>query len=202
MGCSGSSAVKKDKDTQLAQLHQSTALQCEIKPHYFVLEIGFGKGQGLEEALKHLQGGSGRVIGTETSQKLLDEVTKKLKDDIATGTLELDLCLPETLTYINSMFDCVYNVNGFFYWEDINTTVQEIYRILRAGCLFLTCVHKKKNELTLKEQQELKNPDFTIQQYADMLKEHGFVKIKIQEHRNAHSGFKYQTVQAFARRRK
>lgn len=150
---------------------------------------------------RFITGGSGRLVGIETSQAALDKVTNQLQDDISTGTLELELCTPESLTFIQSMFDCVYNVNGFYSWEDIGTALREIYRVLRPGCLFLTCV-RKKSKLTEKELREMPNSNATIQEYADALKENGFVKIKIQEHRNAHSGFKYQTVHAFTRTKK
>ncbi|XP_060569655.1 uncharacterized protein LOC132728062 [Ruditapes philippinarum] len=207
MGCCNSTEIEEELDP-LAQFHESTARQCDIKPNYFVLEIGFYKGHGLQVVLELLNGGPGRVMGTETSEKHLEEVTKKLHEDIDTGTLELDLSAPESLSYLHNMFDCVYNVNGFYYWDDIKTAACEIYRVLRPGCLFLTCIHDYKPVLTKKQQKrqdnvpKVKNKGISIQDYADILREQGFANVRILEHRNIHSGFKYQTVQAFARKRK
>lgn len=45
--------IEVDKD---CQLHQSAALQCNIKPHNFVLEIDFGNGHGLQEVLPLIRG--------------------------------------------------------------------------------------------------------------------------------------------------
>lgn len=145
-----------------------------------------------------ITGGSGRLIGTETNKTLMDKVTNWLQADTETGVLELNLCSPDTLPFIPNMFECVYNVNGLYHWEDLRTA---IYRVLRPGCLFLTCVHKN-NVPTKKELRAIRNHEYTIEQYVDTLKDHGFVRVRIHEHRNAHSGFKYQTVLASTRARK
>ena len=48
--------VKEEEIDPFAQFYQSTARQCDIKPEYFVLEIGFYKGHGLHEVLQLING--------------------------------------------------------------------------------------------------------------------------------------------------
>lgn len=102
------------------------------------------------------------------------------------------------------MFDIVFTVNNFFYWKDTELALQEVYRVLRPGALFLSSFQpnglkssKKKKTGTGKI-----NSDLTTSVYMGKLQDCGFVKIQAEEHRNATSGCKYQIIKAYKRKTK
>lgn len=158
------------------------------------------RGMVVNKYILFFPGGPGRVIGTDSSSASTDKASKLLKDDLQYGTVELVLSSPENFTFIPNMFDIVFTVNGFYFWNDMDATLREIYRVLRPNCLFLTCVFKLIS--TKQKYLEIPNNNCTTEMYVYMLKEHGFVRVNTVEHCNAKSGLKYQIVRAYTRKRK
>ncbi|XP_052802947.1 ubiquinone/menaquinone biosynthesis C-methyltransferase UbiE-like [Mya arenaria] len=201
MGCCSSSAsagvISKE------QLHGAAAQLCGIQPSHFVLELSFSKGLGLKQALSLIKGGTGRVVGTETSKLNISAVTRELCEDIELGALEVCLQDSELLPFIHNMFDVIYTVNGNLTWADQTAALKEIYRVLRPGCLFMTCVYKEPVVTKKKQSKQIQiEREFHSDEYVQDLKESGFTKVKIKEHRNAVSGYKYLAVYAYARQMK
>ncbi|KAH3885235.1 hypothetical protein DPMN_009228 [Dreissena polymorpha] len=196
--CSSGNLVAEDRERQM---HEAATAMCNIQPSHFVLQVGFAHGHGLREALRLIRGGQGRVLGTETSQVLMSHVGRGLGEELQQGTLELGLYHPSSTPFIHNMFDVVFTVNDFLYWHDINATLKEVYRVMRPGCLFLTCLYQEPMVSKADRERQV-HAHIDTKQYADSLTENGFVKVKIQEHRNAKSGFKYQTIYAYSRQRK
>jgi len=145
-------------------------------------------------------GGTGRAIGTETVSSKIQHVSQAMKEDMDTGTIELVSTTPDNLPFINNMFDVVLTVNDFFIWEDIPKALREVYRVLRPSCLFLSCIQPQGTVSTSRmrvQQLGEKHVDLTLPMYMQLLCENGFIKVRVEEHRNATLGYKYHLIQAY-----
>ncbi|KAL4223043.1 hypothetical protein ACF0H5_016520 [Mactra antiquata] len=200
--------VPNGQQTQVNHVYQSVIQHCSLEPYHFVLNIGFNTGQAFSEVFKQLkgrnsfpysnsvQGGTGRVIGTETSDSKIKKVKKEFHEEVNYGILELTKCTSDNMPFITDMFECVFTVNGLHDWIHLNETLQEIYRILRPGCVFVSSIQDYK-EVMKNSKRTAKTKVHTVDEFIHSLKENGFVKIRTHDHRDSRTGSKYDVVKAF-----
>ncbi|XP_077997242.1 erythromycin 3''-O-methyltransferase-like isoform X2 [Glandiceps talaboti] len=106
---------------------------CKIQPNHNVLEIGFGPGLGLQEAVKFLEQGKGKLVGVEFSPEMVQVVSKRLETEISTGLVEIKEGSVMDLPLDDNVFDRVYHCNCYYFWPDLQVACQEILRVMKPG---------------------------------------------------------------------
>lgn len=101
----------------------------EVKPSDRVLETSVGTGQQLLN-LKN-NGARGSFFGNDISFGMLRKCRKNLeKWDITAGLVQGNA---EALPFGNQVFDCVFHVGGFNFFNDKKKAIDEMIRVARPG---------------------------------------------------------------------
>ena len=105
-------------------------LSClEIKAKDRVLEIGFGPGEGIAQAISLAT--EGFVAGVDYSADML--VMAKKRNHLVRKRIELLLADAEELPYSDGDFDKVFAVNVFHFWPDPTRELAECLRVLKPN---------------------------------------------------------------------
>lgn len=96
-----------------------------------VLDVGFGGGIGLDLTRRRLP--TGRVVGIDVSDDMVDRVARRLKREAAGERVQVLRADVSALPFPDASFDRAYSVNSIFFWPDPVAGVTEIHRVLRPG---------------------------------------------------------------------
>uniref|UniRef100_A0A8C7J2D9 Methyltransferase type 11 domain-containing protein n=1 Tax=Oncorhynchus kisutch TaxID=8019 RepID=A0A8C7J2D9_ONCKI len=117
------------------RLHLKLGLQLGYPHHkvichqiYFVLQVGFGPGLGLQEALKYLTDPRGKLFGLDVSEYMHKVALERL------GTQVECIPLPDHCV------DGVFHSNCHLYWPDMTIATAELLCVMKPGTRMLaTC---------------------------------------------------------------
>ncbi len=110
-----------------------------VQPNDHVLEIGFGPGEGIAEAVRLTP--DGYVAGIDHSQTMLTVAEERNHRAIMQEHVELTLGNAAQLPYQDESFDKVFAVNVFHFWPEPLRELTECKRVLKPNGLvafFLT----------------------------------------------------------------
>jgi SAM-dependent methyltransferase len=126
-----------------------TVQQLHLSPDDHILEIGFGPGCGLQEALSRID--KGVVEGIDTSSQMMKMASHRNRAAIASGKLRLFEGDAAKLPFEDRSFDKIFAVNVFYFWKDPDKPLGEILRVLRDGGQFALYLVEKNDLLKLKQ---------------------------------------------------
>lgn len=121
-----------------------------------MLEVGYGRGEGISRLRELLNPGGGYVFGLEASGFMHDLATRRFGVDIAdendegrrlelnqvyfllyaaTVNLTVQLGSLPVYPYPDELFDSVFHVDVFCTWgpNQLDTNLREIYRVMKPG---------------------------------------------------------------------
>jgi len=104
-----------------------------------VLEIGFGPGVGIRTLTKRLP--RGFVAGVDPSDVMVQQATRRNREAIGRGQVELRQATASTLPWEAERFDAVVSVNNVQEWPSLPGDLQEVWRVLRPGGRLAIAVH-------------------------------------------------------------
>lgn len=109
----------------------------EVRPEDRVLEIGFGPGT----VLKMLAGraSAGFVAGIEQSDEMIRAATRRNRDSIQRGRVELKPGTVSAIPYEDNRFDKVCTANTIYFWPEPERDAAEIRRVMRPGGTVVVC---------------------------------------------------------------
>ncbi len=110
-----------------------------IQPRDHVLEIGFGPGEGIAQAVQLTP--QGYVAGIDHSPVMLTMAGERNHRAIMQEHVELTLGSADKLPYEDASFDKIFSVNVFHFWTDPARELAECRRVLKPGgsiAFFLT----------------------------------------------------------------
>jgi ubiquinone/menaquinone biosynthesis C-methylase UbiE len=107
-----------------------------------VLDVGCGHGRSLAELAARAR--SGRVIGADPSELMVQIAARRNRQLIEAARVDVVLASVESLPFPDGSFDKVLCVHVLYFWKDIDVALREIARVLkpdgRLGLLFRTNV--------------------------------------------------------------
>jgi ubiquinone/menaquinone biosynthesis C-methylase UbiE len=107
----------------------------QVQPSDHVLEIGFGPGEGIAEAVR--QTPRGFVAGIDFSQAMYQMATRRNHRSIMEEHVELTLGDAQNLPYEDDSFDKIFAMNVFHFWSEPLRELAECRRVLKKGGLLL-----------------------------------------------------------------
>jgi trans-aconitate methyltransferase len=116
-----SNRVRNRRTVELLDLHAGER----------VLEIGFGPGLAIAEAVSRLP--SGHVVGVDHSLAMVRQAARRNADAIRRGQVTLCLGALETCGWGSGTFDKVFAVNVYLFWSDPAAQLQRIAALLKPG---------------------------------------------------------------------
>jgi ubiquinone/menaquinone biosynthesis C-methylase UbiE len=102
-----------------------------VQPADVVLEIGFGPGVGIGEALARAT--TGRVYGIDLSPTMVRMASRANRAAVRKGRAVLMAGDAASLPYGDALFDKVFAVNVIYFWHDPSVPLSEIRRTMKPG---------------------------------------------------------------------
>lgn len=126
-------------------LHTLAVLNAEPKDH--ILEIGMANGYFV----KHLLNGTRDIkyIGLDYSETMIAEARKLNSKYIEQGTADFIQGDIHQLPFKDEVFDKLFTINTFYFWEDIPEVLNEIKRVLKPNGVFILSIRPKHNMETI-----------------------------------------------------
>ncbi|UOQ44881.1 class I SAM-dependent methyltransferase [Halobacillus salinarum] len=118
----------------------------DLQKNEDVLEIGFGAGYALKRIAE--KSTVRKVIGIDSSKTLLRSSTFRNKRKIKNKKVTLYKGSVDNLPFNNQFFSRVLSIHSIYFWEDLQTSMVEIYRVLRPGGFVLITLSDGKDGKT------------------------------------------------------
>ena len=153
---------------------ESTIERMAIQPRDRCLEVGCGEGWASRLLAQLVPEGS--VVGLDVSDEMVRNARAK------SAACENLMFIPgdaEDIPWQDSFFSKVLGVESFYYYEDPEKALREIYRVLSpSGSVWIVNHLSKENELSLRWLQELKVPVHLLsaEEYGRLFESCGFAE--------------------------
>ena len=150
-------------------LYAAVIEHLDIRETDTILEIGFGNGYLIRKLSdKNYQ----KLYGIDISPDMLTIATRKNREKIKQGKIELKLANVQDLPIENSSIEKVYTINTVYFWQDIQQGFSEIRRVLKPGGIFLNAIYLKE-DLDKSFITKYGFTKFTVEQIEKATKESG-----------------------------
>lgn len=110
---------------------QWTVSRMDIRPDDTVLELGCGAGKGLQLVADLVI--AGNVIGLDLSKTLVKSALNRNYKRVATGVVKVIHGDAQEIPLAESSVDKVFSIHSIYFWDDLNTAMSEVSRVLRPG---------------------------------------------------------------------
>lgn len=138
-----------------------------------ILDVGFGNGYALAYLSKRIT--TMQLYGIDISKDALAMAKRKLGDkaSLSVGSIE-------NLAFDSDYFDLIYTINTFYFWQDQQTALSEVKRVMGDRGVFVNICYTKEylNKL------HYTNYGFTKMDSSEILELHrnaGFSAVKLVE---------------------
>ena len=121
-----------------ALLYEQTIALMQPAAGEQLLEIGFGNGHFFNQLISTAPGL--QVKGIDFSPTMVKEARAQHAAAIATGQLELVTGNSNQLPFASDSLDKVYCINVIYFWDDPQTHLLEIKRVLKPGGRFYATI--------------------------------------------------------------
>ncbi|MGA4719697.1 class I SAM-dependent methyltransferase [Fictibacillus nanhaiensis] len=117
----------------------------ELQDQDHVLELGCGAGYAIQMITDRYL--VQKIVGIDLSATAIRSATGRNKKTMNNGRTKLIQADFKDLPFPDKMFNKVYSIQTIYFWNDINTIVSEIYRVLMpGGMVIITFSNGKENE--------------------------------------------------------
>ena len=107
--------------------------QLDLQPSDSVLEIGFGPGLGIQQALAQVPQGS--VAGVDISEVMVAQARRRNAAEVQAGRVDLRQGSADHLPFGDGSFEKVFAINSLHIWPDAQAGLREVQRVLKPGGL-------------------------------------------------------------------
>ncbi|XP_058860406.1 uncharacterized methyltransferase YdaC-like [Acipenser ruthenus] len=176
-------------------LEENAVRLCEIQADNTVLEVGFGPGLGLQEAVQYLTDPRGKLLGLDYSEYMHKVARERLRDHIASGKVRLFQGRVESIPLPACSVDKVYHCNCHLYWPDMRAGNAELLRVMRPGALMVSTLNLDYLRWGL-SWGFLQGANVEPKPYLEALRAAGFTDVRLEEKYD--KGRKFEAIFATA----
>lgn len=115
-----------------------------VQPGSAVLEIGFGPGAALERIAELV--GEGSLAGIDPSEQMVRWAARRLRQYVDAGRADLRQGYSSDMPFPDASFDRVLSVNTVYFWEDPQSDLREIRRVVKPGGRFVLVFRATQGE--------------------------------------------------------
>jgi ubiquinone/menaquinone biosynthesis C-methylase UbiE len=127
-----------------ASMNELAVETLQVHPGDAVLELGFGPGAALQTIASLVD--DGFVAGVDPSRTMIRQASRRLRRYIAAGRVELKEGTSSSIPYPDARFDCVVTVNTIYFWEEPESDLHEMRRVIKVGGHLVVVLRAIKNE--------------------------------------------------------
>jgi ubiquinone/menaquinone biosynthesis C-methylase UbiE len=103
----------------------------KVGPSDILLEVGYGPGVTLKKVANNLT--SGFIAGIDHSDIMMEQASRRNKEQIEKGKVKLECGTVWDLTYPENHFDIIYGSNVHFFWENPTKEFRQLVLFLKPG---------------------------------------------------------------------
>ena len=96
-----------------------------------VLDLCCGTGKSSKAVFKYIK--TGKIIGIDNSEGMLEEANKKFSKEILEGKMEFDLQDGMHLNFEPNTFDAIFMAYGLRNMPDYRKSVEQLFKLLKPG---------------------------------------------------------------------
>ncbi|KHN75979.1 hypothetical protein Tcan_18219 [Toxocara canis] len=166
-------------------LERAAVEAINIGPDDKVLEIGYGRGDGIGFAYEKVRIGSGVVFGIDRSAYMEDVVGKRFCIEIAEDRkIRLDRAIDlSNLPYPSDFFAGIFHVDCYYFWgKRMHDICWDLCRVLKPGGI-LVCAMQLSRLRKLEKWNLLSDRLYNPVRYLCALEPAGFVDVKMEYHK-------------------
>ena len=123
------------------RVNRLTLDQLALTPHDRLLDVGFGGGLLIRQALAAVP--NIHVTGIDVSQPMLVRARRTFRQAIESGQVEIAEADVSSIPYPGNRFDKVAAVNTLHFWPDPGAGLAEVRRVLKPGGVFVIAIRPK-----------------------------------------------------------
>jgi ubiquinone/menaquinone biosynthesis C-methylase UbiE len=139
----------------------------KIEEDSIVLDVGCGGGKTIQ-LLSHINK-NGRIYGIDYSEQAVKDSIRANKIDVATGKVNIQQASVTDIPFQEDFFDIITAFQTHYFWPDLETSIKEVFRVLKKDGSFLITAelykinyHMKSYKTKEEIEQLLKNAGFTV----------------------------------------
>jgi ubiquinone/menaquinone biosynthesis C-methylase UbiE len=109
----------------------------DLKENDLALELGCGAGYAIKKAI--CDSAVQKVVGLDLSKTALISARNRNRSNIKSGRAEFVQGNVVNLPFQDNMFSKVFSIQSIYFWDTLQETVMEIYRVLKEkGSIVIT----------------------------------------------------------------
>lgn len=150
-----------------------------------MLDIGCGGGATIKRLLKRSKGS--QVYGIDISEESVAKA-RKLNSELIDKEVFICQGSAEKLPYDDGKFDLVTAIETVYFWPNLPSCLQEVYRVLKPGAKFVIMVESVEVDSVWTRVVEGMTV-YSPEQLTKMLEEAGFVNTEIHQKKPSYATF-------------
>jgi len=175
-----------------AHLETSAVKLLNIQKDDKVLEIGFGPGVGLKEAIKYIASDNGKVYGLDHSLPIVKQAAKRMKKEINENKLNILWGSVYDIPFNSDYFDKIFHCNCYYFWNNMSNATNELYRVIKPHGTVIATLNLKSLKAA-KEKGYMRHGHIDPIHYMASLEQAGFDEVYI-EYYNKSDENSYQAI--------
>jgi ubiquinone/menaquinone biosynthesis C-methylase UbiE len=161
------SFMLKMMNTAHTEMNKWALANTKIGEESIVLDVGCGGGKTIQ--LLSLINKNGRIYGIDYSEQAVKDSIKANKMDVTSGKVNIQQASVTDIPFPANFFDTITAFQTHYFWSDLETSVKEVFRVLKEdGCFLITAelykinYHMKSYKTKEEMEQLLKNTGFAV----------------------------------------
>lgn len=122
-------------NTAHTDMNKWALAKIKIRENSLVLDIGCGGGKTirlLSKLSKH-----GRIYGIDYSEQAVKDSIRTNKKDIASGKVIIRQASVTNIPFSENTFDTITAFQTHYFWSDLESSVKEVFRVLKPRGMFI-----------------------------------------------------------------
>ncbi len=134
----GGSLISVVMNHQNRPLYDATMHLLQLSDSDSVLDIGCGNGFVLNLLARRYDA---CFTGIDTSESAIKAASRRNLKYIERGNMNLSCQDVSLMSFSDESFSKAYTINTVYFWNDLNKTMAEIWRVLKVGGIFVNTLY-------------------------------------------------------------
>jgi ubiquinone/menaquinone biosynthesis C-methylase UbiE len=109
-----------------------------------ILELGCGAGYAIKQIIRQIH--VNKLVGLDISKTVIQSARIRNRKHLSNGKVKFFHGDVKQLPFKDQSFSKVFSIQSIYFWEDLPTTLSEIYRVLKPGGLIIITLSDGEND--------------------------------------------------------
>lgn len=137
----GGKIVSAVMNRQNRPMYEETERLLYLSASDNVLDIGCGNGYVLNLLASRY---SCVFNGIDISESMLKDASRRNQRYLKDGKMCFSCQNAKSMSFANASFDKAYTINTVYFWDNLESVMTEIYRVMKPGGLFINIIYSNE----------------------------------------------------------